>query len=556
MRFITHLLSPNNTGAPDYNICGQAASVIDQTNLKLVLNLSDGNTTSLIFSTTDLSTASLTPALYTFGDLDLDVIGSGIDAISGLFYIDINFYHTGTTDVTTCDKIFMSINVEKSGYQSYNNVIQLYGYDVGNDTTLGYLGNTDFNIHLINNTNNLDIYGRQTKAFSKFAVLRQPFTDNVYFYNLVGTQGTIVYKNSTGVQIGTGQYGLICVPLTSCDTNEITIEQTIQVVDIDCVLLDTCISEITDTTKVWLPKVSNTSSCSEACNDCINDISEVTVSNTIDYLLVTPFNINNVLSFLTEYMTETVEFKLFDFQNIEIDSQITTLTVPYASWILDPAVYLVPTTFVITTPPLGDVKVTIEHKYVCDDTVLSCTETIAFPVCHWWSVNKGIECGDYLVNNCSFDTISVVLQKLNNDKVFEDILTITINPSSTETISLQADGIYMLKVPSRDIVDAFEYYSLPSFCNVEACWLNYLNNVICNKPTDECKIPDHYKFNAFLINAHTFFMMLNEEMNFSFIYNSISDERLNNLYTLDSFITRFNEYCNPADSPCIPCQSN
>ncbi len=558
MRFTTHLFSPNNTGSPDYNICGQASSILSMTGTTFIVSISDGTTTQNLLTTSNLA-GGLSPVYgtYTFGDLDVNFSNIAVNTGTGSIKLLMDFYKTGTTDPCTWRKLYLTITVEKAGYQSYTNAIQIYGYDIGNDTTLSISGNTDFDIYLINNTNNLDILGKQTKAFSKFAVLRQPFTDNVYFYNLVGTQGTITYTDTTsGDTIGTGNYGLVCVRPDACANNSLSIKQTIKVFDSTCVLKDTCETTQAIDSVVWTPTVTSTSTCPDACTDCVNDISEVIVSTTIDYTNVTSFQLDGVLVFLTEFMDESTIFTLIDYTGAELDTSTSTSSVTYAAWIIDPASYLVPISYRIITPPLGDTTVNIIHKFFSDSDLIVCDEDIKFKTCHWWSVNKGEKCGDYTITNCSADDISVILQKFNSDRTFSDIATITVGASLTETISLQADGMYMLKVPSRDAVDTFEYYSLANFCNVEACWLNYLNNVICNKPTDDCKIEDHYKFNTFLINAHTFFMALNDEFNFSFIYTFIDDDRIDNLYTLDSFITRLTEYCNPSDSPCIPCQSN
>lgn len=556
MKFTTHLLSPNNTGIPDYNICGQVSSIINMLNVSLVISISDGITTQNLITTSDLS-GSLSPNYntYTFGDLDINFTNLAVNTGTGSILLDMDFFKVGTTDICTWKKIYINISASKANHQSYTNSIEIYGYDIGNDVTLGYSGNTAFDLYLINNTNNLDINGKQTKAFSKFAILRQPFTDNIYFYNLVGTQGNITYTDITSnLVIGTGNHGLICIHPDNCGNNSITIKQTIKVYDITSVLKDTCETTIIDGNKKWLPTVTSTSSCPDVCNDCINDISEVTIATTVDYTLVTSFNINNTLVFLTQYMIENTNFTLEDFSGIVIDSTDDIFNITYGDWIIDPASFLVPINYTITTPPLGDMTIIITHSF--NLTLLACNQIISSKNCHWWSVVKGEQCGDYIVNNCSFEDISIVLQKFNNDRTFTNIVTIIISASSSQTVSLQADGIYMLKVPSRDIVGGFEYYSLANFCNVESCWLNYLNNIICNKPTDDCKIEDHYKFNAFLINTHTFFMALNDEFNFSFIYTLIDDDRVNNLYTLDSFITRLTEYCNPSDSPCIPCSSN
>lgn len=557
MKLVTHIFSPDNTGSPDYDICGQAALVVNFTNVTLRISISDGTTTQQLLSTTNLAGA-LSPSIgtYTFGNLDVDLTALTVNSVTGSVLLDMDFYKTGTTDVCTWEKIFITIEVIKTGYQSFTNIFEIYGYDIGNDATLALTGNPQFDIYLINDTDNV-VNGIQTKAFSNISILRQPFTDNIFVYNMVGTQGTITYyEDGTTTVLGSGRYTKVCLAPDSCGNNELSVEQKIQVFDSDCTLLDTCEFTATSTSTIWLPTVTSTSSCPDACNDCINNISAVTVSTTVDYEKVTPFKINGTLVFLTQFMEELTIFKLYDFQNIEIDDLEDTYTITYAAWILDKATYLIPIEFVVTTPPLGDCKVVITHKFTdTEDDLVACNETIPFTVCNWWTVTKGEECGDYIFNNCSDEDIDIVLQKFNDDKTFTDLSTTTVAAGANETISIQSDGIYVVKVPSRDTVGTFEYYTITSFCNVEACWLNYLNTVICNKPTDDCKIDDHYKFNAFLINAHTFFMAINEEFNFSFIYTVIDDDKLDTLYTLSSFITRFTEYCNPSDSACLPCQS-
>lgn len=562
MKFTTHLFSPNNTGSPDYNICGQASSIIAMVNTTLVITISDGITSQNLITTSNLA-GGLSPVYgtYTFGDLDINFSNLVVNTGTGSICATMDFFKTGTTDVCTWRKIYVSISVSKVGYQPYNNVIQMYGYDIGNDFTLGISGNTDFDIYLINNTNNLDINGKQTKAFSKFAILRQPFTKNVYFYNLVGTQGTITYYNTVGsVTIGSGAYGTTCVDTNACNNNDISIKQRIQVFGVDCSVLDTCETTNVSATTIWLPVVTSTNTCPEACNDCINDIATTTASVTVDYTLVTPFNIDNTTQFLSSYLIQKIDFRLLDFQGTDIlDSLGNIYTIDYATWLATPAVTLVPITFDIVTPPLGDCTLDISSTF--NDATDSLTPLIAcdlsFPitVCHWWTVAKGDDCGKYIFNNCSSTNISIVLQQMQDDKSFADILTIVVPAFSNQSIDLQADGVYLIKVPSRDIIDTFEYYSITNFCRFESCWLTFLNKVLCATPTTDCTLDDHYKFNVFLINAHTFFMALNEEYNFSFIYTSISDEKIEDLYTLSSFITRFNEYCNPADDSCIPCNS-
>lgn len=561
MRFLTHLFFPTNTGAPDYDICGQSASILGHVNTTVKFALSDGTTTVPIFDTTDLSSGGTSSfGTYTFGSLDVNFTAINFDPITGSVYLDADFFQVGTLNITTWNKVFLTIYVSKAGYESYTNIIEIYGYDIGNDATLSISGNADFDIYLIEDANNLDGFGRQTKTFSNFTILRQPFTNNVFFYNLVGTQGVIQYLDVNSNVITAGKYGQISVPLNNANSNEVTLQQKIQVLDKNGVLKDTCISSLTDNTKIWLPTVTTTNSTPNVCNDCVNNISTTTVSVVTDYSLVTPYNYNNTLQFPSQYLTQNISYELFDFQHTLIDSQPVNLyTIDYASWFANPATFLIPIIFTIINPPIGDVTVTIISSFSADIgltvPLIVCNKDIIFTVCNWWTVSKGLICSSYIFNNCSLSSISIVVKKMNDDKTFSDIVTIVAPPASNSIIDLQADGIYLIKVPSRSIIGAFEYYSIANFCKIEACWLSALQKVICNNPTDDCKIDVHYKFNTFLINAHTFFMALNDEFNFSFIYTAIDDERIDNLYTLNSFITRMAEYCDPADDTCIPCSN-
>lgn len=558
MRLLTHILSPNNTGAPDYNICGQGASVVSQTNMKCILTLSDGTTSVTILNVSNLAVSTildLNGGVKTFSDLGIDVANFSVNPVTGLLSLDIDFLQSGTSDLTTWNKIYLTIHFEKSGYLSYDNVIQLYGYDIGNDSTdFSTTDNIPFDIYLINKSNNLDSEGRQTRAFSKFAILRQPFTNNVFFYNLVATQGNISYKTGS-TQIGTGYSGTTCVTSNNCNDNSIVIVQSITVCD-SSGNANVCTYSLKGDTTIWLPTVTSSVTCPEACNDDINNISEVIASVTTDYSKVTKFRINGENQFLTHYFTNYINFTLFDFQGSSFDTSLNNLySIDYASYIVDPTSSLIPTSFTILPPPLGDCKVEITSTFNSDtETLITLNMSSYIKVCNWWKVDKKEDCGSYTITNCSSNPISVILQQMQDDRTFSDITTIEIDSFSSSEIIIQNDGVYLIKVPSRDLEGVFEYYSIISFCAFEACYLNFLNKVICFNPKDDCTTEEHYKFNMFLINANTFFMALNEEYNFSFIYSTITDSRIQDLYTLNSFIVRFKEYC--ASDLCIPCANS
>src|SRR5574343_1986505 len=167
--FLTgHILSPNNTGNPDYNICGQASSVVDFSNLRFKLGISkDGSSQTTLINVPDLSAPGLiVPSTTNYGDYDIYFGGFGgggsFDPLSGLFTIELNVYKAGTTTQVTWEKFNAHLEISKTGYQSFINTFEFYNYDVGNEAGIGITGNKDFDIYLVNNTNNIDVNGTQT----------------------------------------------------------------------------------------------------------------------------------------------------------------------------------------------------------------------------------------------------------------------------------------------------------------------------------------------------------------------------------------------------------
>jgi hypothetical protein len=149
--------------------------------------------------------------------------------------------------------------------------------------------------------------------------------------------------------------------------------------------------------------------------------------------------------------------------------------------------------------------------------------------------------------------MDVTLQKMNDDKSFSDLLTVTVGDFESTDITLTTDGIYVIKIVKGMTT---EYYTLPSFCILESCLLANLNKVLCNKiDSTNCNTEDHYNFNALLIMSHSFFLLLSKEMNYNYIYSSINSDKIEELYTLKTFIDRFDEYCGNSETPCVPCNT-
>ncbi len=549
---ITTLL---NTGVPDYNICGQATSNLSFSNLSLKIAIGKNNgTTYTVINTTDLSTfiASGLPITYTYGNYDVKFTDFNYSAADSTFQAKIELFFTGTTDVVTWERFNVFISISKSGYEPFYNTFEFYNYDVGNSSGIGgqtdTTGNTDFEIQLVNDTNNLDSFGRQTKPASHFMVLRRPFTEEIHIYNMLGTQGNKSYSDTNGV-LGYGDR------IKVDNGNDVLITQTLDLP------ASYCTSQQMAYKKVWWPTLITTYSSLNTCDNCTNTLANTEVNYSIDAGLVSVFNLHGVKMFLTEYMSYNITIDIINYNSDIVLSHTATPVLTYALWTADPTPFLNPTTYSFVPPSVGENVIKITELYFYDTTVdiklYECVTNYDLTTCHWWTVTAKDACGQYTVKNCSNSSLSLTVQMMNADKTFTDLSTTIITSFSSLDITLSTDGIYILKMVQGGTT---EYYSLPSFCIMEACLLKNLNKVICNPPIEEnCKTEDSYNFNALLILAHSYFLAINQEMSQigapNYIYASLSTDKINDLYTLKTLTDRIAEYCEDSDSPCIPCNT-
>lgn len=560
-----HLYSPNNTGMPDYNICGQASSVLSFANISFKLGISkDGSVETTLINLSDLSTPGvIAPSTITYGNYDIyfgGFNGANVDPLAGAFKVELDVYETGTTNRVTWEKFNVSLQVAKAGYQSFVNSFEFYNYDVGNEPSFTMSGNKDFDIYLVENANNLDINGNQTKAFSSLVALRRPFTNEVYFYNMVGTQGSIAYYKGL-IGIGNGAKGVICNEDTLIITEKISLPNG-----------ETCSADLNVNSQQWVPTLNTSNSCPASCGDCVNDLAQVTINYYLDFTNVSPVNINGEITFVTQYLIDAINIDVYDCDGNTIQSFTDSINPDYATWFASPAFYLIPIQQNFIPSAIGDNVIKVCNKYTAgldappigappvDDTffdIYTCCQTMTLPTCHWWTVSKGdLDCGQYIFNNCSASPVTIEVQQLQDDGSFITISTNLVGAFSDLPIEFQTDGVYVIKVPdgvNPDDSPAYKYYTLPVFCAIQSCFLNMINAVICKQPNGKCTEDDFYNFNSFIINFHSFMMVLNSEMNFNYLYTTLTDDKIKELGTINDYIKRLAEYCTPIDSKCLPC---
>lgn len=538
MKLAFKIVSPSNTGAPDYNICGQAAPALSHSGLSLKMEFK-GTT---IYDEPDVSMGTL-PAL------PITVSGRTISAIT--YHPTNGFVLTIDSELTIGLEDDFKITLSKTGYQSYSNTFKLFDYDF----------NT--NIYLINNTNNLDINGYQTRAFSKFYAYRKPFTDQIFYYNVVGTQGNIVYSNVTDtlnpIALFTGQNGIVCA------STGIDIKQTITVSDVYGALQNTCESTNTIAYINWLPIVNVSVDCSPACNDtCVSNIGTGTYTTTVDVSNLGSILVDNVDVY--PYHNTLFNFilhKVYDYQGILLEQSYTLIQLGAAGTdcVGSPIVKDLP-----TLPLLGDVVIQTCFVVLTEGTLdgdsepiidlnetplISCCQTTTISRCNWLTITETENCGEFIVSNCSVDDTILTIKQLQDDKTFLTISTTTITALSTLTVNLITDGVYSFEVPSK-VDGETDIFIVTNDCSLKACLFTKLGTLMCTTCDTTCiaSNKDYYDFNAFVLNLHTYYALLNEEFNYNYIYKAIDINKLNDLYTIKQYLDNLATYC---VAPCGTC---
>jgi len=548
MNVIFNLLEPNSTGAPDYNICGQASSVLDLQDTGLIISVED----VVLFTTDDLlnDTPTIAASLPSaIGSTGLIFESFTINSITGAVILNIS-------GIQVYDEKVLSIRASKNGYYTFENSFKLFGYDLGNETGVS-TGNSDLSINLINKSNIVDIYGLQTRTFSKFTTYQKPFTNKTLVYNLVGTTGEITYTNvDSTAGIGGGQNAVVC------STTGLEIKQTIIVRDKDCNLYDTCESTQEVTQTVWFPPVNKSSYSALNCDSgCTSNLNTNSIELNLDYAAVNVFNINGLPNWLfspnepTETLYEQLVYELYDYNGQLIETETVDVTNFYDEYLADPSI-ITPTTFNFTMPVFGDVVVKIKYQIVkeSDDVVIvECTKVQTYNSCNFWKIENDTTCGAFIVKNCSLLSGSLVISQLQDDKTFSTILEEDLDALSNLNIALESDGIYTFVFNyTQDGEEKTQTFTITNYCAFKTCYFEYLKKVQCGDVCENCNKTNFYDFVTFALNAQVFLALLNNEYAFNYVYTAIDTAKIEEIYTIKQFADRLNEYCSKSCG-CSTC---
>lgn len=147
--------------------------------------------------------------------------------------------------------------------------------------------------------------------------------------------------------------------------------------------------------------------------------------------------------------------------------------------------------------------------------------------------------GEYTLTNLTSETIDYELYKMNN-QTFE-IVTELVEVEDSIAITL-ADGVYKFKVTdgTENYIKEVILVSYPTLLLKEIDFISMLINDCVGSNID---YRTFYDFTAFGFLSNIFYRMLNNQQNFSYIYNDqITTELLQDLYMMDDILSRITEY--------------
>ncbi len=461
----------------------------------------------------------------------------------------------------------------------YGNTFEIYGYDLGNNY-VDINSNPEFNImfHVTSIGPNDDIvqvdfnddfnedYATSCKCYSNFIAYRQPYTDNIKFYdnvsNLVFPELLVYtksfeYKDSQNNIFATTRNAEVCSPATfkaklkvTLTELEVTAEHT---TNCGCNSVSykehyvNCTSPV-DTIPEIPYKYTHVLSSRESCIDCEEGCESIidqpnTVHTHIDINPMTRIPMDDVLTNI--YSKVRIRYEVMTYDGAIVSEHEIDIVIPATGsfyWnYLD-------TEWVYTIPDMGDYVVRVTVEYFCresDTVVRRCSSNTKIYNCHWYDI-KHTGCNEYTVYNNSFEPITLNIYELTDTKTWSLTATQTIPMIDSLVVELAKDGVYKFDV-TRGLTTYT--YVVINYCKLRECLLRLINDGICKAPVGKCKEEEYHKFNKLVINYHTYFSMLVYEYNLNYIYTSIQPHKLDELYQLKVFEDRFRLYCDECPGP-------
>ena len=540
MKLRTHILYPIDSGSPDYNICNRDLDIVNNTIVKLILKVDNFT----IINTNNL--AGLAFPLPSVTTLENNITINSVDMEFGsCLVVDINLPNISSS--TTVE-----FEIKAVGYLSFKNIFKVFGYDIGNNPLANNVHgqpinyNEEFNIILINELNNI-VDNKQTKAYSSFIKIKEPFTNNIYLFKNNSSQGITKYYDYENNLLGS-QDNLF---LSLCNKDCINLYQENLLIGVDndngacgCnnnEVVSSCQTPLIEVCKNNFIVNHNTQI---SCNDCSDNI----ITNETNNKAITDINYNELLpiyindTWTYPYNEQELTYNLFNSSGILVSTQSFNYNINPPYFIFNPFNYEF-TNF--NNLDFGDylLEVILETP-----NLFKSIKRYEFKSCNWLNVEK-INCNKYQINNQSFDDLTIFITKMNNDKLFIEYKTVIVNKLTNFEINFEKDGIYKIYTKR----DNKEYnIIIPTFCNLQNCLVGFIQKNICNPCTTDIAKQDIYNFNTVLLSSFFVFSLIHNKNYINNIFEIIDNNILEDLFQLQVLIDRSEQYCNN----CLNSTSN
>jgi hypothetical protein len=494
-----------------------------------------------------------------------------------------------------------------SDFYTYHNIFEVYGYDLGNTMSIGATtGREPFQIVMIREDYRTALqqqvtiesppgsgifianpdYVEQPIQYTRpaFIIYRKPFTKEIHYYkasSIIGDSMTY-YDVETGDVLSTSANGVFCYE----GEYQIKAYSLLQGTEDGCccptpVVIDECLSSTYTVPEMYklMPELFTTISCNTCDNDCITNISTNYTESRIDLSQLTCLYVDDVLrNPLDDVVVKQIIYGIGSvvdddgvISGIIIDSitkhlgnyTVGSVTTPGSVDFENCTAEVTDTDYGggslwryiwdnFKTPDVGDyilkTEIYIPDSTLTDGKAVSCVKNYTFTACNYFDITQ-TKCNTYTLTNYSFDTVSVVISKMNSSGVFvaETNGTFTLGQCENTTLTISSDGIYKISYTRGSTT---QYLIVINYCNIQDCVLSKLEDVICCNPTKICNVENVYDYNVLMSLIMVLFAQLNEEYNFNFVYELISDEKLTSLYKTSQIIDRIN------DVYCETCEDN
>lgn len=598
--------SPIASSGDSYIICGLPNDVEDLIGTPMAAKIAVNGIT--LIDTADTSSISNFPAFTTVSTPEYIITLFKIPTFSGFqFSIIINEQNVYKHIEEVYKPFDFYFKFSRTGYQTYENTITFYNYSYNNNNLI-----TPFQIYLLEANNPTFISGQQTLPFSSFITVRKPYTGEIHIYKTFGGQGNIEYYDQNDTLIVTGGNGLYCNKnnttlkqivtignLTCVSFIDVDFEKSIPTFDVNtsCTICNLEGDEYSVNGTVTAKPTIDFTDLSIYYNGHTPDGTAVERFATQYYTLIYElYKIDGTLMYTQKnYISTYPQPFIFTPSSVQATFNLTdkgdyilkvilkhynetSYVVPVGDNLIKDEWYVISkigSSFTGIGAPNNDIQTAFVYnggtvnwsgggELTALGSSISQTRMIKIRGCERYEVTKQ-SCNSYLIENLSTDTVTCIFYKMNDKGQFEEyslMPSIILTPSQNKIVDFKEDGEYYISIGKQDNenLNDISIILVHAYCNLRNCLTNFIGKELCIEKSCKCNngikkscediCEKVYDFNSLIINSFAYFNLLNKYQTLSYIYTALDDNTISDLFTMQTFLNKFKEYCDTCNCSC------